>query len=366
MPPTHETGMRMAWILTRTWLLLFLVTPCTAQEAETLVVGTKQAAPFSFRSDDGLWRGISIDLWRGIADDLGLQFELREASIQDLIEGLEDGRFDASVAALTVTSEREQRVDFTHPFHPSGLGIAVPAEHSKSLWATLTGLLSVRFFQAVASLAFVLFLGGFLLWFFERKRNPEQFGGTLSKGLGAAFWWSAVTMTTVGYGDKSPTTVPGRLVAIIWMFASIIMISGLTAAIASTLTVSQLGASVNGPRDLATLGRVGCVSGSTGEQYLRKQRLPSMPFETAARALEALGERRMKAVVYDAPILRYLALTEFEDSVTVLPVTFERQDYAIALPLDSSLRKAINKALLERVSSESWQDVLYTYLGTQQ
>lgn len=347
------------------WVLLLAV-PAWAQEASPLIVGTKQAAPFSYRTEDGKWRGISIELWRGIAEDLDLEYEFEEAPLDDLIEGLTDGRYDASVAALTVTAEREQIVDFTHAFHPSGLGIAVPIDNTRSVPSLLKSFLSVRFFQAVGTLMIVLFLGGALLWLLERKKNPEQFGGSLAKGLGTAFWWSAVTMTTVGYGDRAPITVGGRAVAMIWMFASIIMISGLTAAIASTLTVSRLESSVASARDLPSLGQLGCVESSTGEEYLRGRRLPYNAYGTASEALESLGTGETQAIVYDAPILRHLALTTFAETVSVLPITFERQDYAIALPLDSQLRKSINRALLERVSSEDWPDVLYKYLGADQ
>lgn len=347
-------------------LVLAFATSAEAQESRRLIVGTKEAAPFSFRAEGGTWRGISIELWRGIAADLGLDYEFREASLEELIAGLGDGSLDVSVAALTVTAEREKVVDFTHSFHPSGLGIAVAADDSRSFGSILKSFLSVRFFQAVGTLLAVLFLGGALLWFFERKKNAEQFGGSLAKGLGAALWWSAVTMTTVGYGDKAPTTVAGRALAMIWMFASIIMISGLTAAIASTLTVSRLEHSVTGPADLPSAGRLACVEGSTGEEYLIGRRLPYTAFPSARDALRSLSDGGVQAVVYDAPILRYLALTSFDETVSVLPVTFERQDYAIALPLESPLRKDVNRALLTRVSAEEWSEILFRYLGASQ
>lgn len=89
--------------------------------------------------------------------------------------------------------------------------------------------------------------------------------------------------------------------------------------------------------DLPSVNRLASVRGSTGEGYLRGQRLPYATFDSAMDALQALADQGVRAVVYDAPILRYLTLTAFEDSVTVLPVTFEQPDYAIALPVDSSV-----------------------------
>ena len=45
-----------------------------------------------------------------------------------MLDAVERGEVDAAVAALTITSEREQRMDFTHPFLSTGLGIAGPLD----------------------------------------------------------------------------------------------------------------------------------------------------------------------------------------------------------------------------------------------
>ena len=50
-----------------------------------------------------------------------------------------------------------------------------------------------------------------------------------------AFWWSAVTMATVGYGDLSPVTSAGRLVALFTMLGGIGSFSLLTGAFSSFL-----------------------------------------------------------------------------------------------------------------------------------
>lgn len=148
------------------------------------------------------------------------------------------------------------------------------------------------------------------MWFFERHRNPTQFGGRPGHGLGSAFWWSAVTMTTVGYGNKSPQTLGGRLIALVWMFTSVIIISSFTAQIAS--------------------------------------------------ALDAVASGRAAACVYDAPILRYTLRDHPE--LTIPGSSFERRDYAIALPLESPLRKRINIALLEYTPQLTWRHLQERYL----
>lgn len=203
---------------------------------------------------------------------------------------------------------------------------------------------------------------GALVWFFERRSNPDQFGGANSHGILSGLWWSAVTMTTVGYGDKSPVTLGGRIVALVWMFASIIIISGVTAAITSALTVDELQSSIRGPKDLAKI-RVATIAGSTSESYLQRNRIRTRLFETPLGALQAVSSERIDAFVYDAPILRYLATVEMDAPVQVLPIVFERQDYGIALYQGCEYRESINRELLRIINQPAWQNTLFLYLG---
>jgi ABC-type amino acid transport substrate-binding protein len=331
-------------------------------QPSALVVGTKEAAPFAVKTDQGNWTGISIELWQAIADELDIDYRLVEMDLDELIGGLEDGTLDASVSAITITAERESVIDFSHPYFASGLSIAVPVQGKGGLLHYVNRLFSLDLLKVLILLSFVLFVIGVVVWLFERKNNPEQFGGSAVQGIGAGFWWSAVTMTTVGYGDKAPATFAGRFIGLVWMFAGIIMISSFTAAITSELTVSQLGSSVGGPEDLPKV-RVATVAGSTSELYLTDKRITSSTFNSVSECLNALKTGRTDAVVYDAPILRYLSNTEFKGDIAVLPSTFEQQYYGIALPPDSPIREKLNVALLEEISQPAWKSVLFTYLG---
>ena len=84
---------------------------------------------------------------------------------------------------------------------------------------------------------------------------------------------------------------------------------------------------------------------------------------TVRDALVALNDGLSDAVVYDAPILRHEAYRHFAGELFVLPIAFERQDYAFALPSDSTLRERINQVLLRKIGSPEWKDVLRSYLG---
>lgn len=53
--------------------------------------------------------------------------------------------------------------------------------------------------------------------------------------FGDALWWSATTVTTVGYGDHFPVTTTGRLVAVALMLVGIACIGAITAGVAAWL-----------------------------------------------------------------------------------------------------------------------------------
>ena len=346
----------------RTLPTLLLLAAVAAAQDRPLAVGTKEAAPFAMKGPDGEWTGIAIELWRRIAEDLGREYEWRELPLPGILDGVADGSLDAAVAALSVTPDREQRMDFSHPFHSSGLGIAVPARRGGWFADIVENLVSTRFLGALGALLLLLGSVGVAVWFLERRRNPDHFGGSTAQGIGNGLWWSAVTMTTVGYGDKAPVTLPGRLVALVWMFASVILVAGFTAAIASSLTVRHLETEIRGPGDLPGR-RIASVAGSSSEAYLRRKGLPFDALPSAKDAILAVARGDADAAVYDAPLLRYLARIEGEGQVAVLPGVFEKQGYAIALPRDSELRKPVNQALLRIVASADWEETLRSYLG---
>lgn len=314
-----------------------------------LVVGTKSTPPFVVHGPDGRWSGPSIDLWREIAGELDLRFELQERDLDGLIHGLEDGSLDLAMAALTVTADRERRVDFSHPFFSTGLAIARAHGRPDGWIDVALAVFNMDFLRLLLIFAGLQLAVGALMWLIERSHNPH-FQGARGAGLISGLWWAVVTMATVGYGDKVPQTGAGRLLAMVWMLASLIILTTVTAAITSSLTVGRLEAKVSGPEDLGKL-RVGTVGQTTSEVYLSEMKLNFRAYPSAAAGLAAIAAREIDALVHDELTLRSLVATEYSTSIDVLPRIFRRQDYAFALPTGSPLREPIDRILARRMPS---------------
>lgn len=335
----------------------------TSEDAPVLRVGVKEAPPFVEQGPGESWSGLSIMLWEAIAIDNGYAFEYVPYDLVGLLDATATGQVDIAIGALSVTPEREAAIDFTHAYYISGLGIAVHRDRLKGWFAALRRFASTALLKIVASLMVLLLASGLLVWLFERRKNPEMFGGRHASGIGAGFWWAAVTMTTVGYGDKTPNTTGGRTVALIWMFASLIVVSGFTASIASALTIGQLNSPIEGPDDLAD-HRVVTVTGSSSVGWLKIARIKFRTAPDLEAALESLRQGTADALVYDKPILHHVISNDPGGSLMVLPRSFRLEPYAFALPPGSGLREAINRALLDRVERPEWHDSVAQHTGT--
>jgi polar amino acid transport system substrate-binding protein len=343
-------------------LVIALAVPAAHADDRHLVIGTKQTPPFAMKNDDGAWTGLSIELWKHIADELHVTYEIKEYDIKGLLAAVEAKQVDVAVASLTITAERETRMDFTHPMFSSGLAIATRPGGSAGTLAAMKSLLTWDSAKVLGGLLALLLFLGTLVWLFERRRNDAQFAKEPARGIAAGVWWSAVTMTTVGYGDKAPVTVAGRILGFVWMFTAIIIISIFTASITTALTVDRLESAIKGPDDLPRY-KVVTVASSTSAAYLTKHGIAFSPVATIDDGMKAVARDEADAMVYDAPVLQYLAKKSYAGAVDVVPNVFDRQDYGFAVPDGSPLREEINRVLLRELTSDDWADLQAKYLG---
>lgn len=338
--------------------------PAEPAAARELIIGVKAAPPFAMKNENGGWSGLSIELWERIAHDLKLKFSYaEEPTVPALLAATEARKYDVSLGAITVTAEREQRVDFTQSFYVTGLGIAVPAVSAMSWVPIARAMTSFGFLQAVIGLLALALFAGLLMWLFERQHN-EEFGGGVKRGLTSSVWWSTLAMTQRTRADTGPKTMAGRVVGIVWMIASIIAIAVFTAGITSLLTTKQLQGLVHGVADLSSV-RVGAISGTSGEATLVKMRVKHRNYANAVEGLNALRGGKIDAFVYDKPLLAWTVRQKFSSSLQLLDVTFDPQNYAFALPNGSPLRKPVTVALLKAAQSDWWKGATFRYLGSE-
>lgn len=335
--------------------------PAVQQSDRELVVGTREAPPFSMKGQDGAWEGISIDLWRHIAERLHLHYRIEDrGSVQDLVDAVASGQVDVAVAALTVTADRRKVMDFTQPFFETGLGVAVPRSGVIAWLPVLRTFLSLRFFQAVLALLSIALLVGTLIWIFERRENEHYSGGAL-RGFVAGAWWSAIAMTQGGAAQHGPRSTPGRVLAVVWMVVSVVAIWVFIAGITAALTAQRLQGLIRNTNDLRAV-RIGAVTGSSTVDFLTEQRIAFRSYPTAAAGLQAVQSGRIEAFVYDRPLLAWMLQQDFP-RLELTPITLDNQNYAIALRLNSQLRSELDIEVLDTLGSEWWEQTQFRYLG---
>ena len=343
--------------------------PANPATSRKLVVATKVVKPFAFKSSAGVWTGISIDLWEEIAQLRHWEYEWKEApNTNALVDMVAKGEADVGIAAITMKPSRAELVDFSNSMYSSGLGIAVRAQGGGAL-SSLKGILRGGFLKMIGGLLAVLVVVGSLIWLFEHRTNSEQFERDPRRGVFSGIWWSAVTMTTVGYGDKAPRTTAGRVVGLLWMFAGVVMISSFTAIVASTLTTRQIASSVRGEEDLPRV-RVGAKTGEAPFDFLTNKGIRPVAFASIEEGLKALAESQIDAFVHDQPVLKYELIEDAELGrvLQVLPEPMQEEEYGIAVtptqpPYRNTLRDQINAALLQLKTSGRFKEIENRYLG---
>ncbi|MGV8059457.1 MAG: potassium channel family protein [Smithellaceae bacterium] len=90
-------------------------------------------------------------------------------------------------------------------------------------------------FKMASVTLILIFLCSFAVFYFEHTETEANI-----HSLWDSFWWAIVTVGTVGYGDKYPVSVAGRLVGLLLIFSGVGLMSLLTATIASVFVEKKI------------------------------------------------------------------------------------------------------------------------------
>ena len=157
-PAQHRALGRARWLFPiGLAVLLALLAPAWCPEpslaqsggedtSQPLRVVIKPLEPFVF-VDGAVYRGFSIDLWQEIAARLGWSYEWQLVeTVKDQLDAVEQNQADIAITGISITSDREEVVDFSLPYFRAGLQILTRVAGADSvatttarLWTLLVG-----------------------------------------------------------------------------------------------------------------------------------------------------------------------------------------------------------------------------------
>ena len=325
-----------------------------------LRVGFAGSSPFVLSDRPA---GASVGAFELVAKRAGLSYKLiRQPDVPTAIAQVKAGKLDAAVGPITITADRLRDVAFSQPYFRTALGIAAP-EGSASLFKRFAPFLTKAFFGGIFVLLTVLGIVGTLIWLVERKKNSEHFPSHPVRGIGNGIWFALVTMTTVGYGDKAPMTIPGRVVAGAWMLVALVTTTSLIAGIASAVTVAQVNpATIRDAGDL-TDQRVAVVKGTTSAQFARSHEAIIVPAPNLEAAFELVRTGKASALVHDRPMLSHYLNQHPDLDLQLASKQYEPQNYGTAFSQGSSLLIPFDVALLEEFEEGRLSDEIARWVA---
>ncbi|XP_050536810.1 ionotropic receptor 25a isoform X2 [Daktulosphaira vitifoliae] len=283
-------------------------------------IGTAQSIPWTFLDEtDGKWKGYCIDLIEKLSKEMNFKYELiikKDIGIPNrvnkswngLVKGLIEGELDIVVAALAMTSEREEVIDFIAPyFEQTGISIVIRKPTRKtSLFKFMTVLKPEVWLSIVGALT----MTAFMIWILDKyspysaQNNKPKYEQFRNFTLVESFWFALTSFTPQG-GGETPKAISGRvLVAAYWVFV-VLMLATFTANLAAFLTVERMQTPVQSLQQLARQSRINysVVEGSPAHFHFKNMKKAEDILYNVWKEL-ALNqkEKRHEFRVWDYPI----------------------------------------------------------------
>ncbi|EZA57395.1 ObirIr8a [Ooceraea biroi] len=261
-------------------------------------IGTAPAVPWSVSKKDPttdqemrngdakeIWEGYCIDFVEKLSEKMHFDYDLVIPEDKEfgrrlpngewtgLIGDLVKGETDIVVAALTMTSEREEVIDFVAPyFEQSGILIVMRKPVRKT---SLFKFMTVLRLEVWLSIVGALTLTGIMIWILDKyspysARNNKQLYPYPCREftLKESFWFALTSFTPQGGGEAPKALSSRTLVAAYWLFV-VLMLATFTANLAAFLTVERMQSPVQSLEQLARQSRINytVLANSSAHQY---------------------------------------------------------------------------------------------------
>jgi polar amino acid transport system substrate-binding protein len=338
------------------------------QTTGPLTVAVAECPPFVI-FENGHYSGLGIYLWEQVGTELGLSWNYAEyplGSLLETIKSTDKGKLpDVGVSCVSVTSEREEWIDFSHSFNETYTAIAV---RETTLWSAVTGFFtSPKVLKAILIVLGIAVLIGAVFYLLEHRVNKKLFSSETVLGRILEPTIVGLMFVTSGpirfYRFK---TLTARALATVLTLSSTFLIAAITAVLASSFTLNAMQTEIRTLDDLRSI-QVGALSASTSSAFLESNGIVHQTRPDLDTLVNDLDKGKLDAIVSDAAFLKYRINQgkqqgQFE-SLTVLPYELEAQNYAFILTEDSPLRERINRALLSVRTQRDWHEKIAEYIG---
>ncbi len=206
-------------------LILFcvvFVTGCAQKEEQTdtldkilqrgkIIVGVKyDTKPFGYIDQQKKLVGYDIDLAKAIAKSiLGNEnrVEFKQVTPSNRILALNSGKVDMVIATMTVTKQRSEVVEFSHPYYMAGQAILVPRNSDISSMSDLNGKKVIIVFGSTAEKNLRLAVPDALIMGY--KTYPSAYNA-LKSGKADAITSDDTILIGFALQDKSVKLLPKR------------------------------------------------------------------------------------------------------------------------------------------------------------
>lgn len=323
------------------------VVPRADAAGRNVTVATREVTPFVMSEGD-LKSGFTIDLLDEVAKHTGWTYTyITEGSVKELLEAVAQRRADMGASAVSITGERARAFDFSQPILNAGLQIVAPVANTEHASPGLIDFLTLLFSKTMAvwlltALALTV-VPAHVIWLLERGDPGSMVSTKYFPGIFQAFGWGLGMLSAAPFDP--PQRWPIRAVTVLWTFVSIIFAAYYTAILTTNLTVARLDSQIKSPSDL--VGKSVCtVANTTSATALNKIGVSFTGQPKIDDCFSGFEKNEFEAVVYDAPVLQYYVAHRGEGIADLAGPVFKDEDYGVAFPIGSDLRRQFDDALL--------------------
>ena len=170
-------------------------------------------------------------------------------------------------------------------------------------------------------------------------------------------------MTTVGYGDKYPKTVFGKIFAILVMWIGIaVVFPYFIAAMGNAFSTEIENSNIKNVSDLHNK-KVATQEGTTTEDFLSKIGSNTITENSIDNCFKSLEQNKVEAVVYDMPAIKYYLQSGGNRNYMIVGDMFDKQSYGYALKRNSNIRKKLNEVLLDVMKTDDYKVLQTKWFG---